>query len=44
VDFDLDFGYILRSKGGHEFRLGMTEDIYPSGPAIDLIFRFGYNW
>jgi hypothetical protein len=44
VDFDLDFGYILRSKGGREFRLGMTEDLYPPGPAIDLIFRFGYSW
>jgi len=44
VDFDIDFGYILRSKGGHEFRLGMTEDLYPAGPAIDLILRFGYRW
>lgn len=44
VDFDLDFGWIYRSKGGHEFRLGMTEDLYPPGSAIDLIIRTGFSF
>lgn len=37
----LDFGWIHRSADGGEWRIGMTEDLEPSGPAIDLIFRLG---
>jgi hypothetical protein len=40
-DMALDFGVILGSDPGHEWRIGMTEDLKPSGPAVDLIFQFG---
>ena len=40
-ELSLDFGYILRGSGGTEWRLGMTEDMEPGGPAIDLVFRLG---
>jgi hypothetical protein len=43
-DLTLDFGGILRTRSGTEFRIGMTEDPSPSGPAIDLDFRFGWSW
>ena len=43
-DLTLDFGGILRTSKGTEFRIGMTEDLSPSGPAIDLDFRFGLSW
>lgn len=43
-DLTLDFGWILRTKSGREWRIGMTEDPSPSGPAIDLVFRFGTSW
>jgi hypothetical protein len=26
---------------GAEWRIGMTEDVQPGGPGIDLIFRLG---
>jgi len=42
-EFTLDFGWILRTRGGHEWRIGMTEDPWPSGPAIDLSFRLGWS-
>ena len=43
-DLELDFGWLLATKGGKEWRIGMTEDLEPSGPAIDVIFRFGASF
>jgi hypothetical protein len=40
-DFAFDFGWILAGTGGRELRVGMTEDLEPGGPAIDLVFRLG---
>lgn len=40
-DLSLDFGWILRTRSGREWRIGMTEDLRPSGPAVDIIFRLG---
>ncbi len=40
----LDFGWILRTKGGRQWRVGMTEDVSPTGPGIDAIFRLGTTW
>lgn len=43
-DFTIDFGWIIRGKSGREFRFGMTEDLWPSGPAVDATFRLGMSW
>ena len=40
-DLSLDFGWILATRGGREWRIGMVEDLEPSGPGIDLVFRVG---
>jgi hypothetical protein len=40
-ELSLDFGWILGMAGGRELRLGMTEDLEPGGPAVDLVFRVG---
>jgi hypothetical protein len=40
-DFSFDFGWILAGKTGRELRVGMTEDMEPGGPAVDLMFRVG---
>lgn len=40
-EFSLDFGWILAGTGGGEWRVGMTEDLEPGGPAIDLVVRLG---
>jgi hypothetical protein len=40
-DMALDFGMLIGSGPEHEWRVGMTEDLKPSGPAVDLIFQFG---
>ena len=40
-ELSLDFGWILATKSGREWRIGMTEDMEPSGPAIDIVFRLG---
>lgn len=40
-ELSFDFGWILARGPGAEWRLGMTEDLEPGGPAIDLIFRLG---
>jgi hypothetical protein len=40
-DLSLDFGWILAAKDAREWRLGLTEDLEPGGPAIDLVFRLG---
>jgi hypothetical protein len=40
-DLSFDFGWILAGSHGRELRIGMTEDLEPKGPAVDLTFRFG---
>ena len=40
----LDYGFLLRAKKGPEWFLGMTEDLEPKGPAIDLSLRIGARW
>ena len=40
----LDYGFLLRAKRGPEWFLGMTEDLEPRGPAIDLSLRIGARW
>ena len=40
-EFSLDFGWILQTRGGGEWRVGLTEDLEPGGPGVDLIFRAG---
>ncbi|MGH7630341.1 MAG: DUF3187 family protein [Gemmatimonadales bacterium] len=43
-ELSLDFGWILATGGGREWRIGMVEDLEPSGPGIDLVFRLGANF
>lgn len=40
-ELSLDFGWILQSGRGREWRVGLTEDLEPGGPGVDLILRFG---
>ena len=40
-ELSFDFGWILAREHGRELRIGMTEDLEPGGPAVDLIFRIG---
>jgi hypothetical protein len=43
-EWTLDYGFLLRARKGPEWFLGMTEDIQPNGPSIDLSFRIGARW
>jgi hypothetical protein len=43
-DLSLDFGWSLGLKNGGDWRIGMTEDMEPGGPAVDLIFRLGRSF
>jgi Protein of unknown function (DUF3187) len=40
-ELSLDFGWLLATRSGADWKIGMTEDLEPGGPGIDLIFRFG---
>jgi hypothetical protein len=40
-ELSLDFGWIVQRKTGAEWRLGMTEDLEPGGPGVDLVLRLG---
>ena len=42
-ELSLNYGWLLRAAG-RTWRIGMTEDIMPSGPAIDASFEFGVSW
>ena len=42
-DLAFDFGWILATRSGREWRLGLTEDLEPGGPGIDLVFRLGVS-
>ncbi|HEY4100628.1 MAG TPA: DUF3187 family protein [Gemmatimonadales bacterium] len=40
-----DFGFLLRpSRHGPELQLGMTQDLIPRGPAMDVGFTIGLRW
>jgi hypothetical protein len=40
-ELSLDFGWILDTEGGGEWRVGLTEDLEPGGPGVDLVLRVG---
>ena len=40
-ELSLDFGWALQTRGGGEWRVGLTEDLEPGGPGVDLVFRVG---
>ncbi len=42
-ELSLDFGWLLATRRG-DWRIGMTEDLEPGGPGIDLIFRLGRDF
>jgi len=43
-ELTIDTGGFLKFRRGPEWILGLTEDLEPSGPAIDVAFRFGARW
>jgi hypothetical protein len=43
-ELSLDFGWILTTRTGAEWRMGLTEDLEPGGPGIDLVFRVGRSF
>lgn len=43
-ELTIDFGALIRVGKGPEFQVGMTQDLSPAGPALDLSFRLGVRW
>lgn len=43
-ELTIDVGGFFKFKRGPEWILGLTEDLEPSGPAIDVAFRIGARW
>ncbi len=43
-ELSLDLGGMLRFKRGPEWIFGLVEDLEPSGPAVDVVFRLGARW
>jgi uncharacterized protein DUF3187 len=43
-DVTFDFGWIFRTPGGSEWRVGMSEDPLPSGPGVDAVFKASRSW
>ena len=43
-ELTIDVGGFLKFRRGPEWILGLTEDLEPSGPAIDVSFRIGARW
>ncbi len=43
-ELTIDTGGFFKFKRGPEWILGVTEDLEPSGPAIDVGFRLGARW
>ncbi|HET7042843.1 MAG TPA: DUF3187 family protein [Gemmatimonadales bacterium] len=44
ADLAFDFGWIFRTRGGAEWRVGMAEDPNPSGPGVDAVFKASRSW
>jgi hypothetical protein len=43
-ELSVDFGWIVQTRTGGEWRMGMTEDLEPGGPGVDLVLRFGRSF
>lgn len=43
-ELTVDLGGMFRFKRGPEWILGLTEDLEPKGPAVDLTIRLGARW
>ncbi len=43
VDFTIDFGWMFRIDPRTELWVGIVEDPYPDGPALDVAFRIGFR-
>ena len=43
-ELTIDTGGFFKFRKGPEWMVGMTEDLEPSGPAIDVAFRLGVRW
>jgi len=43
-ELTIDSGGIFKFRRGPEWIVGLTEDLEPSGPAIDVAFRIGARW
>ena len=39
-----DFGWMVHSRSGNEWRIGLEEDLAPGDPGIDLILKLGGSW
>ena len=45
VEVSMDFGFLLHLKPQWpELQLGMTQDLLPRGPAMDVGFSVGLRW
>lgn len=45
AEVTLEFGALLQVGGGFpEIQLGLTEDLLPRGPAVDIGFKIGARW
>lgn len=43
-ELTIDLGGFFKFRKGPEWIVGLTEDLEPSGPAIDVSFRLGARW
>lgn len=43
-ELSLDFGWIMETRAGGEWRVGLTEDLEPAGPGVDLVLRVGRSF
>ncbi|HJR43735.1 MAG TPA: DUF3187 family protein [Gemmatimonadaceae bacterium] len=39
-----DFGWIVRTGDGREWRVGLTEDVIADDQALDVVFKIGVAW
>lgn len=39
-----DFGWMVHSRGGNEWRIGLSEDLAPGDPGIDLVLKLSGSW
>jgi len=43
-DVALDLGFLFLTGNGTQILAGLAEDLYPLGPAVDVVFRLGVRW
>lgn len=44
TEISTEFGFVVRTRRGHEWQFALTENPHAIDPSVDVTFHLGYRW